>query len=89
LPTGTRAASKEPALLFEEKYGIPVNGTKMNDSEQTERIIREVDSGNVQVDIMGYDDGGTLITHLIPEGYVTNWVPRIWQTRFPQKIKTP
>lgn len=61
--------------LFAEKYGITVNGTKMNDSEQTERIIREVDSGNIQVDVLGYDDGGTLVTHLIPEGYVTNWVP--------------
>jgi iron(III) transport system substrate-binding protein len=61
--------------LFEEKYGITVNGTKMNDSEQTERVIREVESGNVQVDVIGYDDGGTLVTQLIPEGIVTTWVP--------------
>lgn len=66
---------KKAGARFEEKYGIIVKGTKMNDSEQTQRIIREVDSGNVQVDVVGYDDGGTLITQLIPQGYVTSWIP--------------
>lgn len=66
---------KKAGALFEEKYGIIVKGTKMNDSEQTQRILREVDSGNVQVDVVGYDDGGTLITQLIPQGYVTSWTP--------------
>lgn len=75
--------------LFEEKYGITVNGTKMNDSEQTERIIREVDSGNIQVDILGYDDGGTLITQLIPEGYVTSWVPPILKDKIAPEDQDP
>lgn len=61
--------------LFTAKYGIKVNGTKMNDAEQTERIVREVDSGNVQVDLIGYDDGGNLVTNLIPNNYATVWVP--------------
>lgn len=66
---------EKAGLAFEEKYGIKVIGTKMNDSEQTERVVREVQSGNVLVDVIAYDDGGTLITELIPQGIVESWVP--------------
>ncbi len=66
---------EKAGLAFEEKYGIKVIGTKMNNSEQTERVIREVQSGNVQVDLIGYDDGGTLITQMIPQNIVSSWVP--------------
>ncbi len=61
--------------LFEEKYGIRVRGTKMGDPEQAERVIREVDAGNVQVDVIGFEDGPLLETQLIPRGYVQSWVP--------------
>jgi iron(III) transport system substrate-binding protein len=37
---------KKVAKAFEEKYGVKVNATKMKDSEMTERIVREVTSGN-------------------------------------------
>ena len=48
---------KKVAKAFEEKFGVKVNATKMKDSEMTERIVREVTSGNVIVDLVGYDDG--------------------------------
>jgi iron(III) transport system substrate-binding protein len=80
---------EKAGALFEEKYGITVNGTKMNDSEQTERIIREYDSGNIQVDIMGYDDGGTLVTQLIPQGIVSNWVPSELVDLLPESDREP
>jgi ABC-type Fe3+ transport system substrate-binding protein len=60
---------------FEKMYGIKVNGTKMADPEQAERVIREVDSGNVQVDAIGFEDGPLLESKLIPEGYIISWMP--------------
>ena len=59
---------KKVAKAFEEKFGVKVNATKMKDSEMTERIVREVTSGNVIVDLVGYDDGPFLDTVLIPKG---------------------
>ena len=66
---------KKVAKAFEEKYGVKVNATKMKDSEMTERIVREVTSGNVIVDLVGYDDGPFLDTVLTPKGMVENYVP--------------
>lgn len=60
---------------FEKKYGIKVKATKMADPEQAERVIREVDSGRVQVDAIGFEDGPLLETRLIPLGYVISWLP--------------
>ena len=65
------------AKNFEAKYGIKVKGTKMADPEQAERVIREVDSGKVQVDAIGFEDGPLprretpprrLRDELVPEG---------------------
>ena len=59
---------KKVAKAFEEKYGVKVLATKMKDSEMTERIVREVSSGNVIVDLVGYDDGpmlDTVLTHKV------------------------
>lgn len=64
------------AKNFEAKYGIKVKGTKMADPEQAERVIREVDSGKVQVDAIGFEDGPFLETKLLPDGYVTSWFPK-------------
>lgn len=60
---------------FEEKYGIKVNGSKMSDSEQYEKISGEVSSGNVQADVVGYDDGASLVTQMLPEEWVVNYIP--------------
>jgi len=59
---------------FEKKYGIKVKGTKMGAAEQTERILREVDAKNVQGDVIGYEDGATLETKFLPQGYTINYV---------------
>lgn len=74
---------------FEAKYGIKVNGTKMADPEQTERVIRETDSKNVQVDVMGYEDGATLESKLIPSGYVVSYVPPDLASVIPTKYQSP
>lgn len=71
----TSSRIKDVGANFEKKYGIKVKGTKMADPEQSERIIREVDAKNVQVDVIGFEDGALLEGKLIPEGYVSSWVP--------------
>lgn len=63
------------AEAFEQKYGIKVNGQKMSDTEQYQKVSGEVKSGNVQVDVLAYDDGASLITQMLPEEWVVNYVP--------------
>jgi ABC-type Fe3+ transport system substrate-binding protein len=74
---------------FEAKYGIKVLGTKMTDAESTEKVVREVESGNVQSDIIGYDDGPRLVTELIPGGYVVNYVPEDLVDSIPEASRDP
>ncbi|OAM77615.1 hypothetical protein A3840_08880 [Devosia elaeis] len=74
---------------FEAKYGIPVLGTKMTDAESTEKVVREVESGNVQADIIGYDDGPRLVTELLPGGFVENYVPEDLAETIPESSRDP
>ncbi len=74
---------------FEAKYGIKVNGTKMADPEQTERLIRETDSKNVQVDVLGYEDAVTLQTKLLAQGYAENYMPADLANVIPAKYQNP
>ena len=80
---------KKVAKAFEEKYGVKVLATKMKDSEMTERIVREVSSGNVIVDLVGYDDGPMLDTVLTPQGFVENYVPPFLINKIPQNSRNP
>ncbi|MDX9802095.1 MAG: ABC transporter substrate-binding protein [Spirochaetia bacterium] len=61
--------------LFSQKYGITVKATKMGNPEQVERVKREVDAKNIQVDVVGISDAPIIVNDLIPQGYVVNWVP--------------
>lgn len=74
---------------FEAKYGIKVLGTKMTDAESTEKVVREVESGNVQADIIGYDDGPRLVTEMIPGSYVENYVPEDLAAMIPEGSRNP
>lgn len=74
---------------FEKNYGIKVKGTKMNDAEQTERIIREVDAKNVQGDVIAYDDGATLETKLLPQAYTINYVAPDLTSILPTNSQNP
>ena len=78
------------AEAFSAKYGIPVvNATKMGNPEQVERLRREVDSGNIQVDVIGISDSPTLLNDLIPRGYVINWVPPDMADLLPKEFQLP
>ena len=80
---------KKVAKAFEKKYGIKVLATKMKDSEMTERIVREVTSGNVIVDLVGYDDGPMLDTVLTPKGFVENYIPPNLINNIPVNSRNP
>ena len=80
---------KKVAKAFEKKYGVKVLATKMKDSEMTERIVREVSSGNVIVDLVGYDDGPMLDTVLTPQGFVENYVPPFLINNIPSNSRDP
>ena len=82
-----KSYGKKVAAAFEAKYGIKVNATKMKDSEMTERIVREVSSGNVIVDLVGYDDGPFLDTVLTPKGMVENMFRHILLTIYLKTVK--
>ena len=55
----------------------------------TERIVREVSSGNVIVDLVGYDDGPMLDTVLTPQGFVENYVPPFLINNIPANSRDP
>ena len=74
---------------FQEKYGITVKATKMKNPEQVERVKREVDAGNIQVDVVGLSDGPIIVNELIPQGYLENWIPPDFKNRIPKEFHYP
>lgn len=72
----TSSRVKDAGENFEKMYGIKVRGTKMKDGEQAERVIREVDAGNVQVDVLAPEDGPFIVNTMLPKGYLINWIPK-------------
>lgn len=66
----------QAAQAFEAKYGIKtVASPRFDDSENIERLRREVQAGNVQVDILGMDDGAIILSEFIPKKMVVSWTP--------------
>ncbi|MDX9914718.1 MAG: ABC transporter substrate-binding protein [Sphaerochaeta sp.] len=77
------------AAAFSAKYGITVRATKMGNPEQIERVKREVDAGNIQVDVIGISDAPIIVNDLIPQGYVINWVPQDLADVIPSELQYP
>lgn len=75
--------------LFKARYGITVRGTKMTDAESTEKVVREVESRNIQADIIGYDDGPRLVTELLPARFVENFLPPALAAVVPAASRDP
>lgn len=66
----------QAAKVFEEKYGIKtIASPRFDDSENIERLRREYQADNVQVDILGMDDGGIIMAEFIPNNMVVSWTP--------------
>jgi iron(III) transport system substrate-binding protein len=80
---------EDEGAAFEKKYGIKVEGIKMDEAEQAERITRETDAANVTVSVMAMSDGGILAGKLRPDGYVENWVPPDLASTIPDEWEDP
>ena len=80
---------EDEGAAFEKKYDIKVEGIKMDEAEQAERITRETDAGNVTVSFMAMSDGGILAGKLRPDGYVENWVPPDLASTIPDEWEDP
>lgn len=74
---------------FTAKYGISVKATKMKNPEQIERVKREVDANNVQVDVIGISDSSILVNDLLPQNYVSNWIPPDLADKIPLEFQYP
>lgn len=65
----------EQAEAFAAKYGVEATGIKANAAAQLEMVIREAQAGNVQGDVLQISDVAAGAAQLLPEGFVTSWVP--------------
>jgi iron(III) transport system substrate-binding protein len=80
----------DSAKKFEETYGIKVTASpRFDDSENIERLRREMEANNVQVDVLGIDDGATLITDFIPNGVLQSWTPPDLSANIGAESKNP
>lgn len=66
---------EEMAERFTETYGIDATGVKADAAEVIEKTTREAQSGNIIADVVALSDLPALKSQLLPEGFVTNWVP--------------
>lgn len=71
----TSSAIEDACASFEEEYGITCHGHNLDNPTQFERVVREVDSGNVAVSAIQVADAAMLTGELEPQGYTQNYVP--------------
>lgn len=83
------SAVKVMAEAFQEKYGIEATGVKVDSSEQLEIVQREAESGNVVGDVIAIPDIPALNNQLIPNGFVTNWIPNDLKDNIPPSMQEP
>ncbi|HEV8230116.1 MAG TPA: ABC transporter substrate-binding protein [Candidatus Limnocylindria bacterium] len=97
------AAKNEPPLValnnsgivttlaadFEKKYGLKMSGTKADTPTQVQQVTREVQSGNVKLGVLSIEDGATVQSQLIAQGYVQNYVPGDMVKSIPKEWQSP
>ncbi len=79
----------EQAEAFAAKYGVEATGTKANAAAQLEMVIREAQAGNVQGDVLQISDVAAGAAQLLPEGFVTSWVPPDLADRIDPRYQDP
>lgn len=79
----------EMAENFTAKYGIEATGVKMSVTEQQEVVIREAQATNVQTDVFSMADVPTAMAELVPQGYVTSWMPPDLKSDLPEIDQSP
>jgi iron(III) transport system substrate-binding protein len=79
----------EMADAFSAKYGVQATGTKIKAGAQLEMIIREAQANNVQADVFILSDPAAVMAQLMPEKFVTSWVPPDMADKIPAKYQDP
>ncbi len=79
----------EMADNFTAKYGVKAVGTKVKATDQLEMIIREAQANNVQGDVSIISDAPAAMAQLMPEGFVTSWVPPDMADRIAPEYQDP
>lgn len=77
------------AEAFEEKYGINVEWSKMNDVEISDRVAREHEAGVQGADVIITEDAAILMAQLLPQGYVVNYVPPTHKDLIAEEFQNP
>jgi iron(III) transport system substrate-binding protein len=79
----------EMAKNFAAKYGLQATGTKIKAGEQLEMIIREAQAHNVQADVFILSDPAAVAAQLLPEKFVTSWLPPDLAGKIPEIYQDP
>jgi len=77
------------AEAFAKKYGLQATGSKVKATAQLEMIIREAQAKNVQGDVSILSDAPSVMAQLVPQGFVTSWVPPDLAAKIPAQFHNP
>lgn len=77
------------AEAFTEKYGVEATGVKVEADAQVDMIIREGQAQNVKGDVLLVSDAAAVSGELIPQGFVTSWVPPDLADQVPEELQDP
>ncbi|HIY65664.1 MAG TPA: ABC transporter substrate-binding protein [Candidatus Agrococcus pullicola] len=80
---------EEMAEAFSQEYGIEATGVKLDASEAIELVTREAQSGNVVGDIVAISDLPALTNQLVPNGFITNYVPAELEGNIDESMRDP
>lgn len=83
------SAVEDIAANFFEKYGIEATGSKVDASEALEMVTRESQAGNVVGDVITIQDLPALKNQLVPNNFVTNWIPEDAKEHVDESMQDP
>lgn len=80
---------EEMAAAFTEEYGIEATGVKADAAEVIEKTTREAQSGNIVGDVVALSDLPALKSQLLPNNFVTTYVPADLEENIPKNMREP
>jgi iron(III) transport system substrate-binding protein len=80
---------EEMAAAFTEEYGIEATGVKADAAEVIEKTTREAQAGNIVGDVVALSDLPALKSQLLPNGFVTTYVPAYLEENIDEGMRDP
>jgi iron(III) transport system substrate-binding protein len=77
------------AAKFQERYGIRVENSNLNDGQLIQRVSTEVAGGVQGADFVISQDSGRVFGQLINTGHLVNYVPPRMRNVIPEKYQNP